>query len=302
MNLHLDKDLFNQVVIMASEALKVNPAIIEKDYYVTFLLNELVKNEPNIIFKGGTSLSKCYKLINRFSEDIDLAYDSKKQKISEGKRRDLSHYIINTIARCGFELLNSEEIKSRRNYNQYRIGFDSEHSIISLKPHLIIETKVSIYSFPTVTMEADCLLYQYLMNQQLNDLIAEYGLEPFPIRTQSLERTYIDKIFAICDYYLTSNFQSHSRHLYDLYKIRPFINFDNDFISLVNEVRTIRSQNKMCPSSKQDVNVSEVLRLIIMNNIYMRDYIEITQDLLFEDVSYQDVLEALNVVAELGIF
>lgn len=34
----------------------------------------------------------------------------------------------------------------------------------------------------------------------------------------------------------------------------------------------------------------------------MRDYIEITQDLLFEDVSYQDVLEALNVVAELGIF
>lgn len=37
MNLHLSKELFDQAVIMASEAMMINPAIIEKDYYVTYL-------------------------------------------------------------------------------------------------------------------------------------------------------------------------------------------------------------------------------------------------------------------------
>lgn len=50
-------------------------AVIEKDYYVTMLLQELANRLPFLVFKGGTSLSKCYKVIQRFSEDIDLAVD-----------------------------------------------------------------------------------------------------------------------------------------------------------------------------------------------------------------------------------
>ena len=45
---------------MASEAMIINPATIEKDYYVTYFLKELVASDPNIVFRGGTSLSKCY--------------------------------------------------------------------------------------------------------------------------------------------------------------------------------------------------------------------------------------------------
>jgi predicted nucleotidyltransferase component of viral defense system len=112
MNLHLNKELFDQAVILASEAMMINPAIIEKDYYVTYLLKELVTGEPGIIFKGGTSLSKCYKLINRFSEDIDLTYDNNKHKMSKAKRRELSHYVVQKIENCEFELLNQNDIKS----------------------------------------------------------------------------------------------------------------------------------------------------------------------------------------------
>jgi len=53
----------------------VNKAIVEKDFWVTFLLDYLFHKsifKDYFIFKGGTSLSKCYNLINRFSEDIDL--------------------------------------------------------------------------------------------------------------------------------------------------------------------------------------------------------------------------------------
>ena len=49
----------------------MSPAIIEKDYYVTLVLCELAKQVPDLLFKGGTSLSKCHKIIDRFSEDID---------------------------------------------------------------------------------------------------------------------------------------------------------------------------------------------------------------------------------------
>lgn len=52
-----------------------NPIIIEKDFWVCWVLEQIFSNpilSPHITFKGGTSLSKCYGIIDRFSEDIDL--------------------------------------------------------------------------------------------------------------------------------------------------------------------------------------------------------------------------------------
>ncbi len=57
-----------------SETIK-NPIIIEKDFWVCWTLNQIFSNadlSSHVIFKGGTSLSKCYNIIKRFSEDIDL--------------------------------------------------------------------------------------------------------------------------------------------------------------------------------------------------------------------------------------
>ena len=55
-----------------------NPAIVEKDFWVCFTLDYLFHKSPwpqSFIFKGGTSLSKAYHIIERFSEDIDLIMD-----------------------------------------------------------------------------------------------------------------------------------------------------------------------------------------------------------------------------------
>jgi len=54
----------------------ISPVIIEKDFWVCWTLDRLFSELPHrLIFKGGTSLSKAYALIERFSEDIDLAFD-----------------------------------------------------------------------------------------------------------------------------------------------------------------------------------------------------------------------------------
>lgn len=75
MNLHSDGALFLELVQVAAQRLQVPEAYIEKDYWVTRALKHLSESPDAgvVVFKGGTALSKAYKLINRFSEDIDLA-------------------------------------------------------------------------------------------------------------------------------------------------------------------------------------------------------------------------------------
>ena len=74
MKLHQDKTLFRQAVQFTSDQMKIPAIYIEKDYWVTYALYTIFNNAigSDTVFKGGTALSKCYKMIERFSEDIDL--------------------------------------------------------------------------------------------------------------------------------------------------------------------------------------------------------------------------------------
>lgn len=74
MNLHENKTLFRQAVQFTADQMKVPAIYVEKDYWVTYALFTIFNNEigKDTVFKGGTALSKCYNMIERFSEDIDL--------------------------------------------------------------------------------------------------------------------------------------------------------------------------------------------------------------------------------------
>ena len=72
MYLHEDQDIFIDAIQKTREETGIEPAIIEKDYYVSMMLRLLAASNIDFVFKGGTSLSKAYKVIERFSEDIDL--------------------------------------------------------------------------------------------------------------------------------------------------------------------------------------------------------------------------------------
>ena len=82
---------FEQAVLNAAEHFKeqgLRPAVIEKDYYVTEALRLIAEAAGNhVIFKGGTSLSKGWGLINRFSEDIDLFLDPQSFDPPPGKNK-----------------------------------------------------------------------------------------------------------------------------------------------------------------------------------------------------------------------
>ncbi len=74
----LSKDERELFFRAASEIMQIRFEVIEKDYWVVWILERLfsLKNlKPHLTFKGGTSLSKVYGVIDRFSEDIDLSIE-----------------------------------------------------------------------------------------------------------------------------------------------------------------------------------------------------------------------------------
>ena len=299
--LHNKKDTFEQLVLRTSEYLGVKAEIVEKDYFVTLFLKRIAAVMPDIVFKGGTSLSKCYHIIKRFSEDIDLNLQSE-IKPPERKRRQLKANIIQIINDLEFELTNPDAVKSRRDYNRYIIDYPSSLSAAYLKEQLIVETAIYQRAYPTKVMSADSLIYQYLHENGYGDFIKQYDLEPFTLNVQTAERTMIDKMYALADYYLLNTTTEHSRHIYDIYKLSEIVTVDDTLKELALSVAEERRPHKMCLSVQNGKNVTEILREVIDKKTYKEDYDTITVPLLFEAASYNTAVSALENILQNGIF
>ena len=113
--LHNNKELFRDAINLAHQNTGLIIQAIEKDYYVSMLLRLLSQKLPFIVFKGGTSLSKCYQIIKRFSEDIDLTIDS---NLSQGQKKKVKQAIVDSAEELGMTINNLEETRSRRDYDR----------------------------------------------------------------------------------------------------------------------------------------------------------------------------------------
>jgi len=297
--LHNNNELFKQIILRTSEDTGIKAAIIEKDYYVTLFLKYIVKELPDIIFKGGTSLSKCYKLIDRFSEDIDLNIDTESNP-TEGQRKNLKRSIVSVIDSFGFTLTNADNIRSRRFYNKYIVDYPSVFGTECLKENLIIETSVYLRAYQSNKMMASSLIYDYLHKNGYDELISEHG-EPFELNVQTAERTLIDKLFALGDYYLADKVTEHSRHIYDIYKLLNVVDLNYDLKALAVEVAAERKTHSACLSAQDGVDIAKLLREIIDKKVYKEDYEGITSALLFEPVEYDTAIKALETVLESDI-
>ena len=299
--LHNDTSLFEQIILRVSDDTGIEASIIEKDYYVTLFLQRIVKRLPDIIFKGGTSLSKCYKLINRFSEDIDLNIDSETHP-TEGQRKKLKECIVSIIDELGFTLSNPDNVRSRRDYNRYIVDYPTIFPTSYLKEHLIVETAVYIKAYPCKRMLASSLIYDYLDRNGYADLIELHNLYPFELNVQTAERTLIDKVFALGDYYLCDAVHEHSRHVYDIYKLLDEVTLDDSMKQLVWDVFEERKPHVNCRSAKDGVDMNTLLREILDKAVYKQDYEDITAMILFEEVPYETASTALRKIIASGVF
>ena len=151
-------------------------------------------------------------------------------------------------------------------------------------------------------MSADSLIYQYLHENGYGDFIKQYDLESFTLNVQTAERTMIDKMYALADYYLLNTTTEHSRHIYDIYKLSEIVTVDDTLKELALSVAEERRPHKMCLSVQNGKNVNEILREVIDKKTYKEDYDTITVPLLFEAVSYNTAVSALENILQNGIF
>jgi predicted nucleotidyltransferase component of viral defense system len=288
MYLHNDKELFNDIVALTAERIGQAQDIVEKDYYVTMILRKLSACEYPVCFKGGTSLSKAYSVIDRFSEDIDITFT---EHLGEKRRKKLKYNILKPIADdIGLEITNWDSIESDKEYNHYDMAYDSIVDDPFLDTYVKLETALMSYAFPTVERVISNYIYQALKEEE-PDLLEEYGLTPFTMQVQALERTLIDKVFALCDYYLQDKPARNSRHLYDIYKIANEITVTNDFRKLITEVRAHRQsmKNDISPAADNSVDIPALIKKFCEKDFYADDYEKTTKNLISDDISYNEV-------------
>ena len=127
-------------------------------------------------------------------------------------------------------------------------------------------------------------------------------MTPFDITVQSAERTLIDKLYAIGDYYLSGNTLQHSRHIYDIYKLESMVKFDGNLRKLADDVRAERVKHKTCLSAQSEVDMNKLLSEIVNKDVFKSDYESVTASLLFENVGYDEVLKSLKRIIEENIF
>ena len=301
MFLHNDKQLFTEVVSATANETSLPIAIIEKDYYVTMILCELSKRAPGCVFKGGTSLSKCYHVIDRFSEDIDIAFSN---DLGRGARKQFKENVVVKISEeLGMPIPNLDDIWSKADYQCYILNYIPIYGYMpeSMFPGVKMEVVLSSKAFPVKKAKVDSYISQFLMKENM-DIVKEYGLEPFEMNVQSLERTFIDKVFALCDYYMENDLKLHSRHIFDIYMLLPYINLDDEFVYLVKEVRGHRQQTGRSPSSEPDVVIPSLLSQIIGNRVYEKDYEDITSYFQKTKIEYNEAIKAIQKVIEAKVF
>lgn len=306
MLLHKDKNVFQELVIATASDLGLESFQVEKDYYVSLFLKELVKLESgiSIVFKGGTSLSKSYSIIDRFSEDIDLAVQFKSATVTPSERKNLKNTILEVISVLNMSLLNEGEVRSRRDYNEYQIGFDNAFDGDgAMVPHIIVETIFVYRPYPFVTLDVSNFVTKYLTKANERQLITKYELEPFEMLIQSVERTFIDKLFAICDYHLDGKYNRYSRHLYDVHMIWSSRILDIELaksivIDVVKDRQRYGSRNLSC---QPGVQPNTILKEIIERNVYENDYREITSKFVYKMVDYSAAINSLVEIVDSNI-
>ena len=224
MNLHQDKEFFAELTEDTASALGLRQVYVEKDYWITMAL-KLLSESPyreSVVFKGGTSLSKAYRLIDRFSEDIDLAvlYSSEKGDNQRKKLlKNVEKFVTQNLISLKGDERESKGSKFRKTVYQYPQSVD-DADFGQASRNLLIEINAFTRPEPFEMRELKTLIAEDLLSKGKTDLIARFGLDGFSIKVLSPKRTLTEKMLRIIkDSYSNdpvAELSKHIRHLYDI--------------------------------------------------------------------------------------
>ena len=305
MNLHKHREEFEELIAISADYIGVPADAVRRDYYIVQMMQNLQNSEyaEACVFKGGTSLSKCYPgSINRFSEDIDLTFipveDMNNKKYSRALKR-----IENTIS-AGFLMEKIEAERNDRNKSAYVWPENESRETCRIK----LEIGSSVRPDPFSKRSMKTYIQEYLDAKGMHNVVEEFDLQEVNVNTLDITRTFLDKVMSVKRHAICGTLPGKVRHIYDVTVLLDRSDIQK-FLKDTEHLKQLLSLTKETDSFYlQKRNISEEydpMRAYAFENWkqYFNDEIRSRYETLHEDLlytsdrqSFKKAIQALSLI------
>lgn len=237
MKLHHDKKLFRQAVQFTSDRMQIPTIYVEKDYWVTYALFNIYKEDigNDTVFKGGTALSKCYNIIERFSEDIDFVVlrraGESNYKLTN-KIKAIGKVVNAVLPEIEIPGLTHKRGMNRKSAHSYSKEFQDDYG--QVRDAIVVEATWLGYFEPYTKRSVCSFVGQMMIDNGQFEIARENDLLPFDVLVLEPTRTICEKIMSLVRFSYDDNpievLKKKIRHIYDLHQLlskTEFLNFFN---------------------------------------------------------------------------
>ena len=258
MTLHNDTTLFEEAILATAEYKQLPTIYVEKDYWVTLALHTLFTNAEGAyaVFKGGTALSKCYQVIERFSEDIDIVVLRQIEESNNQMKEKITN-VSKRISEILPEITHELTVKmgmNRKTVHKYAQIFAGDFG--QVRDYIVLDATWLGYAEPYTSAQISSFITQMLIQQGQTHLLDKYGLQPFEVRVLKTERTICEKIMGLVRFSFDANpitaLNDKVRHIYDLHKLLEINSLNQFFYSSEFEQMLLKVANDDVKSFKNN--------------------------------------------------
>ena len=304
MKLHEFTTEFRDLISIVAADKHLPESAIERDYYIVLLLKNLADSEyaEKCVFKGGTSLSKCYPgSIERFSEDIDLTFLGMDEI---DKVCDKTIKKIEKVMTVGAETEKIDAERSNRSKSMF-VWFGDKANRVKL------EIGSSVRPDPYSKKTVKTYIQEFLEEHDGAEDIEKYGLCEITLNVLNIERTFVDKLMSVKRHAICGTIENKVRHIYDvtrlfsLPEIQAFLSDKDELKRLIDITKQTDSyylekrniSQEYDPTSAYDFGAWKHY----LNDQVRSTYANLHKELLYTDEqqSFDDAQRAFSQISEI---
>ncbi len=259
MKLHENKELFKDAVMATAQQMGIPEIYVEKDYWVTFTLLNIFKNDigKETVFKGGTALLKCFGMIQRFSEDIDLVVlrnESETGNQLKTKIKKISKCVSVVLPETAIDGITNKVGMIRKTAHNYPRTFTGHFG--QVRDIIIVESTWLGNFEPYTTANVSSFIYEMMLQNNQQTLIDESGMNPFEVLVLNPKRALCEKMMSLVRFSQTqepiTDLKNKIRHTYDIHLMLKDENLKSFFQSDEFETMFLRVANDDITSFKNN--------------------------------------------------
>ncbi len=292
MRLHEFTNEFKDLISIVAVDKHLPESAIERDYYIVLLLKNLADSEygERCVFKGGTSLSKCYPgSIERFSEDIDLTFlgMDETDKVCDKTIKKIENAM--TVGACT-EKIDAE--RSNRSKSML-VWFGDKANRVKL------EIGSSVRPDPYSRKSLKTYIQEFLETHDGEEDIERYGLKEVTLNVLSIERTFVDKLMSVKRHAICGTIDKKVRHIYDvtrlfrLAEIQAFLNDKDELKRLIRITKDTDSYYLEKRNISEEYNPADAYNFESWKH-YLNQQIRTTYESLQEELLYTDEKQSFD--------